>query len=718
MRLFTEMLQETMNDTFDVVEANIQTLRDALDSYKITAVDLAVEYLLRVSRYDCNGPVLNAIPILNPNLFEEAAASDERRLHGKTSGRLDGIPYTVKDSFKVKGMTVANGSPELTDLIANEDAALVQKLRVAGCVLMGRTNMPPMAYGGMQRGLSGRAENPYNLDYLAAAFASGSSNGSAASTAASFAAFGLGTETVSSGRSPASNNGLTAYTPSKGYMSVRGIWPLYPTCDVPVPHTRSVDDMLELLNILTTDDPTTRGDFWRDQSFVEMPKGWADRPKDFTGIKSDQALNGKRIAVPSCYVGGAQLSHSQDVYTSPEVESLWESIVPDLEALGAEIVIVNEFPLVQIYENPTCAADLGYPDLTQLPSNWNATERGALIARTWEAFLKDNADPKLNSLRSVDVNKIFPQVAPDHPQIVYAEPANMIRWNELVDHLADPSEDAWPAIYNTQNLEQACRALEGLRKALLDDWLAKNKFDMLAFPAAGDVGRSDSDVNHESAKHAWATGVKYSHGNRALRHIGVPSVTVTMGTLASNGIPIGITFAGRAYSDVQLLSCAKAFEASKNRRVVPKLTPRLSFDRSRRGRPQVRPLGRAPLFEIYPVLCSSTGDLQTQRLHVRGQVASTDDSFVGDLLPIVEIYIDSIQVPEDQIKIEADITAQRYWTFEAKVAVQAHPIRTGWNATKGQVARDRVMVVIVARLTTADGVCTLPSAWYTLLSSV
>ena len=109
-------------------------------------------------------------------------------------------------------MTVASGSPAFQNLKSCDDAFTVQKLRESGAVLMGKTNMAPMAAGGVQRGVYGRAENPYNPDYLAAAFVSGSSNGSAVATAASFAAFGMGEETVSSGRSPASNNGLVAYT--------------------------------------------------------------------------------------------------------------------------------------------------------------------------------------------------------------------------------------------------------------------------------------------------------------------------------------------------------------------------------------------------------------------------------------------------------------------------------------------------------------------------
>lgn len=201
---------------FSLVEASIADIQDALSSGTITSVELVFQYLRRISKYDCRGPALNSIPILNANVFDEAAASDDRRASGQPVGLLEGIPYTVKDSFKVKGMTVASGSPAFKELVANDDAVTVSKIRSEGGVLLGRTNMPPMAFGGMQRGIYGRAESPYNSEYLAAAFSSGSSNGSAVSTAASFAAFGMGEETVSSGRSPASNNAVVAYTPSRG----------------------------------------------------------------------------------------------------------------------------------------------------------------------------------------------------------------------------------------------------------------------------------------------------------------------------------------------------------------------------------------------------------------------------------------------------------------------------------------------------------------------
>ena len=255
----------------NVVEASIADLRRALERGEITSVGLVEIYLDRIERFDRNGPRLNAVPVLNPAALSEAAASDARRQRGQTRGPLDGIPYTAKNSYKVKGLTVAAGSPAFADLIASDDAFAIAQLRKAGAIMLGLTNMPPMANGGMQRGLYGRAESPYNAGYLTAAFASGSSNGSGTATAASFAAFGLGEETWSSGRAPASNNALCAYTPSRGVISVRGNWPLVPTMDVVVPHTRSMADMREVLDILVQDDPDTRGDFWRSQPWVALP---------------------------------------------------------------------------------------------------------------------------------------------------------------------------------------------------------------------------------------------------------------------------------------------------------------------------------------------------------------------------------------------------------------------------------------------------------------
>ncbi|MBW8872775.1 MAG: amidase, partial [Leifsonia sp.] len=254
--------------TVDVVEASIGDLRRALESGETTSEELVNAYVARIDAFDAAGPRLNAVVVRNPDALAEARASDARRRRGETLGPLDGIPYTAKDSYLARGLTAAAGSPAFEHLVAQRDAFTIERLRSGGAILLGLTNMPPMANGGMQRGVYGRAESPYNGDYLTAAFGSGSSNGSGTATAASFAAFGLGEETWSSGRAPASNNALCAYTPSRGVISVRGNWPLVPTMDVVVPHTRTMADLLEVLDVIVVDDPETRGDFWRAQPWI------------------------------------------------------------------------------------------------------------------------------------------------------------------------------------------------------------------------------------------------------------------------------------------------------------------------------------------------------------------------------------------------------------------------------------------------------------------
>src|SRR5262245_63635515 len=109
---------------------------------------------------------------MNPAAVTEAKESDARRARGEVLGPLDGIPYTAKDSYLVCGLTAAAGSHAFEHLVAQRDAFTIERLRAGGAILIGLTNMPPMANGGMQRGVYGRAESPYNADYLTSCFGS------------------------------------------------------------------------------------------------------------------------------------------------------------------------------------------------------------------------------------------------------------------------------------------------------------------------------------------------------------------------------------------------------------------------------------------------------------------------------------------------------------------------------------------------------------------
>ncbi|KAI5474825.1 hypothetical protein MNV49_002379 [Pseudohyphozyma bogoriensis] len=539
----------------NVVEASISDLISALTAGSITSVELVALYLQRIAYYDRHGLTLNSIPVLNEHLFEQAAASDAKRRKGGNVGALEGVPITIKDSYAAKGMTLAAGSPAFEHLVASGDAFTVELLKKAGALIIGRTNMPPMACGGMQRGLYGRAESPYNSEYLTAAFGSGSSNGSATATAASFGALGLGSETVSSGRSPASNNGLVTYTPSRGLLSARGIWPLYPTCDVMMAHTRTMDDHFALLDVIAQEDPITATELWRDQKFITFPSITSIRPNTYFDLAKTAALKGKRFAIPKMYIGKG------DIPIRPSILKLWEEARKAIEGQGGEVV-ETDFSVVERYETE----GLGKPGY--LSDTWHEFETTKLMSTVWNEFLELNADPACDSLDKADWTKVFPKP----PGAV--EDKNLGRRRDFKAIVGDfKKSDA--SAYDEPTLEENLKALEQHRKTDLEDWMDEHGFDAVVFPANSDIGKANSDTNEESSVHTWSNGTLYSSGNRVIRHLGIPTVSVSMGVTEDIGMPVNITFAGKAYSDNTLLSMAYSFEAATKLRQAPTLTPAL-----------------------------------------------------------------------------------------------------------------------------------------------
>lgn len=570
--------------SFQVAEATIAQLRTALDKGTVTSEQLVRSYLARIEAYDNDGPRLNAVVVANPHALTEARASDARRARGQSRGPLEGIPYTAKDSYMVEGLTVAAGSPAFEHLTATFDAFVISRLRSAGAIVLGLTNMPPMAAGGMQRGVYGRAESPYNLDYLPAAYGSGSSNGSGAATTASFCAFGLGEETWSSGRSPASNNALCAYTPSWGLISVRGNWPLIPTMDVVVPHTRTMDDLLEVLDVIVADDSMTRGDFWRTQPWIDIPRSSVVRPPSYLVLavanraEAARRLAGKRLGVPRMYINadpeagtgddpGVGGSTGQAITTRPSVIHLWEQARAALESAGAQVVEVD-FPVVSRYEGDR----RGAPTITTrglVSADYLHAERVVLSAWAWAEFLQANAGETFRTLGDVDPASIFPTTLETLPDRYEGFESVVASLPEALDELEGRQLEEIPY------LDVGLAGLVQTRQTDLEDWMADLSLDAVVFPAAADVGAADMHVNVDSADHGWSNGVWVANGNLVLRHLGIPTVTVPMGTMADIGMPVGLTFAGRAYDDTALLGLAAAFEAIAERRTPPPLTPPL-----------------------------------------------------------------------------------------------------------------------------------------------
>lgn len=654
-----------------LVEASIAELRQALESGLVTSVELVGAYLRRIAYYDRHGIALNAVPLLDPAMFEAAAASDRRRREGRPIGPLDGIPYTAKDSYRAKGLTVAAGSPAFERLVARDDAFTNERLRAEGAVLIGLTNMPPMANGGMQRGVYGRAESPYNGDYLTAAFASGSSNGSGTATAASFAAFGLGEETWSSGRAPASNNALVAYTPSRGVISVRGNWPLVPTMDVVVPHTRSVADLFEVLDVIIADDHTARGDFWRVQPWVNIPKSSALRPKSYVKLPVEGALRGTRLGVPRMYIG-RDTEATMLIETRPSVIALWEKAARQLEALGAEVIEVD-FPVVSNYERDRPGAR-SMVDRGLVPRSFEANELGPLCAWAFDDFLRANGDPTLPDLACVDGAKIFPQPPGTLPEPLDASLSNLV----------DLAKEGLRPLAEIADMEAGLNGLEATRRVDFEDWMAGLGLDAVVFPAVADVGKADADVNEESARLAWRNGTWVANGNLIWRHLGIPTVTVPMGIMADIGMPVGLTIAGKAYDDTRLLRFAADFDRAAKLRAAPPRTPELRDDVFA----ERRPFGPASLPALSVTIAAETKSLDPEFDEVLARVELISDGPVDVTGATVQVHVNGTAA-----EISVDGSA---WTARRKEPAAEHrAIHSVWRPPYGSI------VTAVIRL--ADG---------------
>lgn len=582
----------------------------------------------------------------------------------------------------VKDITVAAGSPAFADLISSEDAAIVSLLRQAGAVILGKTNMPAMADGGGQRGLYGRAESPYNPFYSTTAYASGSSNGCGTSTAASFAAFGFAGETVTSGRSPASNNALVGYSPSRGVIPNRGQWPLYPTCDVIVPHTRSMQDLFAVLNVIVADDSDAAGgiDFWRNQQFVPIPKASEVRLVDYHGLEDPYALIGKRVAVPRCFIG-APSAKPFHVCIEP-VQQLWMKAKATLESLGTT-VIETDFPLLENYmKQDFPGQSCNVPGMSH---EWTSTERCQMIATAWDDFLRMNGDPNCPNLLACDPHRIHPRIAPMDDPSKHTEAQNQVRYPEMIASIQDRKH----TLYNLPGIETAVKALEDMRERDFEDWMDANDFDLVAFPTNGDIPLADSDENIESMLHALQDGVKYSNGGRVLKHVGIPCITLPMGTMKGKQMPVGLTLACKAWADNDMLRYAYAYEAASRARTVPSLTPSLPSDNI----PLVTSSTECA-FTAKPVLkirSATWGKLATSEREIRRQVSVSGTLCSSD--PAVEGA--SIQVFVNGEQSAAVSLEGEEWKWETCLSrtrdVERFP-------TIGKVPKDHFLVVIIATL--------------------
>jgi amidase len=494
--------------TIDVVELSAAEARDRMASGALTARALTDAYLARIAAIDAAGPSLNSVIELNDQAAAEADRLDGERKAGTVRGPLHGLPVLLKDNIDAVGMVNSAGSLALAEHRPATDAFLVTRLREAGAVILGKTNLSEWANFRSTRSTSGwssrggQTRHAYVLDRNPC----GSSAGTGTAVAASLAAFGVGTETDGSILCPAAVSGLVGLKPTVGVVSRRGIIPISISQDTAGPMTRTVTDAALLLSAMAAVDAAD-------------PAGVASRgqlPADFTaGLKAD-ALTGRRLGVLRQAMG-----------YHPGVDAAMDAALATLKAAGAELVDVHV---------PTYNA-------------WNDAEFQVLLYE-----FKDGLNAYLAQSR-----------AP------HASLAALIAWNsanaartmpffgqEIFEQAQAKGPLTDPAYLKARADARRLAGRDGLIVTL-----DRQKLDALVAPAMAPTWPTD----HVLGDHFVGAG----YGMAAVA--GTPSLTVPMGE--TRGLPLGLAFLGRAYSEADLLAWGFAFEQRAKARTAPTYKPTL-----------------------------------------------------------------------------------------------------------------------------------------------
>ena len=491
----------------ELEEITITELQEAMKSGRWTARGIAQSYLGRIDTLDKNGPTLNSIIELNPDALAIADAMDRERKAGHVRGPLHGIPIVIKDNIDTADrMRTSAGSLALAENIAARDAFIVARLREAGAVILGKTNLSEWANFRSTHstsGWSGRGgltKNPFVLDRNAC----GSSSGTGTAVSANLAAIGIGTETDGSVVCPSSASGLVGIKPTLGLISRAGIIPIAHSQDTSGPMARTVRDAVILLGILTgadERDPITTS---------SRSKGHAD----YTRFLDPDGLKGARIGVARQYFG-----------FNDATDRVMKNAIAVIKSLGATIV------------DPANIATNG---------KFDATENDVLQYEF-----------------KADINKYLAAA----PSAVKARTlADLIKFNE--EHRAEEMPYFGQEIFE-QSEKRGPLTEKKYRDALaknhrlartegIDATMKKHKLDAIIAPTGGPVWATDLvNGDHFTGGYSSASAVA-----------GYPHITVPAGL--AFGLPVGLSFFAGAWSEPSLIKYAYAFEQASKARQKPK----------------------------------------------------------------------------------------------------------------------------------------------------
>jgi amidase len=499
----------------ELAEATIGELRRRLEVGDLTAATLAGQLLERIEAVNRRGPAIRAVLEINPDALAIAEERDRERAAGRTRGPLHGIPVLLKDNVATADrMETTAGSLALLGARPRQDAHVARRLRDAGAVVLGKTNLSEwsnfrsLRSSGGWSGRGGQTRNPYALD----ATPCGSSSGSGVAIAAGLAAGAVGTDTDGSILCPAASNAIVGIRPTVGLTSRAGVIPIAHSQDTVGPMTRTVADAAILLGALAGPDPAdpaTRG----------APS------LDYTAHLDPGGLRGARIGMP------------RDVYWgySPPADAIAADAVALMRDLGAEVIDPANIPTAR-----------------DLSRGWPPSDDSALTVLLYEfkadinAYLAGLGDA--TPMRSL-ADLIAFNEAHAAEEMPYFGQELFLRAQEA-GPLTDPAYQA--ALARNHRLS---------REEGIDAALRAHRLDALVLPTTNPPTKIDL-VNG-----SWSLG----SSSRPAAMAGYPAITVPAGF--ARGLPVGVTFIGAAFSEPTLIRLAYAFEQASQARRPPTFAP-------------------------------------------------------------------------------------------------------------------------------------------------